>query len=570
MLKLKLENAEFNLLLYICKIVGKLMKKYVEIFRKKPRDGVITFASEGEVIHEMLQVVNKPLTTVEEKRFFHTIFTRTIKQLIDLRNLPIYCLFHHRSEGKRWSDCNEEYTVSFTDTEQYEMFSDSQILYYLQPDFPSKQELDATTGNGPVKLGILFQFFNEYDYLLFSINTSKAVKDFFKLLEKFVSELKSKLDLYRTITGLTNEVHSTKMDLNNSQIKLRETERSLKKRIYEINNLLEISSELYSILEFDQLINSALLTIVGQLGCQRAFALLYDAQSSGFTRYYTKGYAPSEREEIEFVVDDPLVSYFLQNQRPVELRDLKKQPRMKKFIDRLEKLRIEILAPIVHSNRLNGIIGCGERLYEGHFAQSDLQVFALLVSIISISISNAQMYEDMKKMSFTDAMTSLNNYRYFETRMHEEINRARRSDTPVSLLMLDIDHFKNYNDTLGHQAGDEALRVLGWILKNAVRDEDIVNRYGGEEFSIILPGLDKKVISILAERIRQKVEEHPFYKEHIQPEKRITISLGGAAFPEDADSYEELVKKADEALYFSKKAGRNRFTLYSESLTKME
>jgi len=554
----------------IANITGIVMKKYGEIFRKRTRDGDIPSGSEGDIIHNMLQVVNKPLATVEEKRFFHKIFIRTVKQLIILRNLPIYCLYHHRSEGKRWTDCREEYSVSFSDTGKYEEFSDSQPMYYLSADLPSKQEVDATTKNGPVKSGILFQFFNEYDYLLFSTNASKAVKDFFKLLEKLVSELKSKLDLYRTITDLKNEVHSTKIELNNSLIKLRETDRTLKKRIYEINNLFEISSELYSILEFDQLINSVLLTIAGQLGVQRSFALLYDAQNNGFTRYYTKGYAPSEKEKIEFIVDNPLVSYFLQNQRPVELRDLKKQPRIKKFIDRLEKLEIKILAPIVHSNRLNGLIGCGERLHGGPFAQSDLQVFALLVSIISISISNAQMYEDMKKMSFTDAMTSLNNYRYFETRMHEEINRARRSNTPVSLLMLDIDNFKNYNDTLGHQAGDEALRVIGWILKNAVRDEDIVNRYGGEEFSIILPGLDKKVISILAERIRQKVEEHPFYKEHIQPEKKITISLGGAAFPEDADSYEELVKKADEALYYSKKTGRNRFTLYSESLTKME
>ena len=555
---------------FLANLFGTVMKKYVEMFRKKARQGDFPSASEGDIIHDMLQVVNKPIATMEEKRFFHKIFLRTLKQLIILRNLPIYCLYHHRSEGKRWTDCSEDYSVSFTDTNQYEMFSDSQTLYYLQPDFPSKQELDSTTNNGPVKSGILFQFFNEYDYLLFSINTSKSVNDFFKLLEKLVGELKSKLDLYHTISNLKSEVHSTKIELNNSLIKLRETDRSLKKRIYEINNLFEISSELYSILEFDQLINSVLLTIAGQLGVQRSFALLYDAQSNGFTRYYTKGYAPSEKEEVEFVVDDPLVSYFLQNQRPVELERLKKQPRMKKFIQRLEKLEIKILAPIVHSNRLNGIIGCGERLHGGPFAESDLQVFALLVSIISISISNAQMYEDMKKMSFTDAMTSLNNYRYFKTRMNEEINRARRGNTPVSLLMLDIDNFKNYNDTLGHQAGDEALRVIGWILKNAVRDEDIVNRYGGEEFSIILPGLDKKVISILAERIRQKVEEHPFYKEHIQPEKKLTISLGGAAFPEDADSFEELVKKADEALYYSKKSGRNCFTLYSESLTKIE
>jgi diguanylate cyclase (GGDEF)-like protein len=165
-------------------------------------------------------------------------------------------------------------------------------------------------------------------------------------------------------------------------------------------------------------------------------------------------------------------------------------------------------------------------------------------------------------------MTNLNNYRYFENRLVEEINRSRRNNTCVSLLMLDIDEFKNYNDELGHQAGDEALRTVGWILKNVVRDGDIVNRYGGEEFAIILPGMEKDLISILAERIRMKIDEHPFYKQKVQPGGSLTISLGGATFPSDADDFEMLVLKADKALYHSKKSGKNRCTIFDQSVVK--
>jgi diguanylate cyclase (GGDEF)-like protein len=138
------------------------------------------------------------------------------------------------------------------------------------------------------------------------------------------------------------------------------------------------------------------------------------------------------------------------------------------------------------------------------------------------------------------------------------------------MIMLDIDNFKNYNDALGHRAGDEALEMVGAILKSTVRKDDIVNRYGGEEFAIILPGMGKDSIHILAERIRENVDQASFYKQEVQPGNSLTISLGGATFPVDADNFDDLVKKADKALYNSKTQGRNRFTLYSATCKKMQ
>ena len=155
-------------------------------------------------------------------------------------------------------------------------------------------------------------------------------------------------------------------------------------------------------------------------------------------------------------------------------------------------------------------------------------------------------------------MTNLHNYRYFEDRLKEEINRASRHNKKVSLMMLDIDHFKNYNDTLGHQAGDEVLRMIGKFLKISIRDEDIVARYGGEEFCIILPGIEKNGITILGERVRKKIESEKFFKEEVQPGGRVTISIGISTFPDDAKNYSGLVEKADKALYQAKNSGRNQ------------
>jgi diguanylate cyclase (GGDEF)-like protein len=191
-----------------------------------------------------------------------------------------------------------------------------------------------------------------------------------------------------------------------------------------------------------------------------------------------------------------------------------------------------------------------------------------LVNIISISIENAQHYEEIKNLSLTDEMTKLHNYRSFKSRLKEEVNRAKRNQSKVSLVILDIDHFKNYNDTLGHQAGDEALREVGKVLRKTVRDEDIVSRYGGEEFCVIFPGIGKEENENLGERIRLKIEAHKFYKEKVQPTGHLTISLGGATYPDDASEIHGLIQKADEALYHAKHLGRNQIQIYGKTKVK--
>jgi diguanylate cyclase (GGDEF)-like protein len=161
-------------------------------------------------------------------------------------------------------------------------------------------------------------------------------------------------------------------------------------------------------------------------------------------------------------------------------------------------------------------------------------------------------------------MTGLHNYRFFTMRLKEEIVRAGRANSNLALLILDVDFFKNYNDTLGHPAGDEILRQLSRILKASLRDNDIVARYGGEEFAIILPSTDDNGAIILAERIRKMVEDYKFPHQEIQPNGTLTISIGIALYPENALKKNDIVVAADRALYFAKEGGRNRVVQFSE------
>jgi diguanylate cyclase (GGDEF)-like protein len=158
----------------------------------------------------------------------------------------------------------------------------------------------------------------------------------------------------------------------------------------------------------------------------------------------------------------------------------------------------------------------------------------------------------------TDSLTELHNFRYFQSRLKDEISRAARHQRPFGLLILDIDHFKHYNDTNGHQMGNVLLKQMAATLREALRREDFIARYGGEEFVAILPETDRAGAAVVAERLRQAIEQTDFPARGSQPGGRLTVSVGGALFPSDASVAAGLIEKADKALYAAKKAGRNR------------
>ncbi|MHB8983859.1 MAG: GGDEF domain-containing protein [Carboxydocellales bacterium] len=170
--------------------------------------------------------------------------------------------------------------------------------------------------------------------------------------------------------------------------------------------------------------------------------------------------------------------------------------------------------------------------------------------------------EELRLQALTDGLTGLYNFRYFYYRLDEEISRSKRLNTPLSLVMIDIDHFKSYNDTHGHPRGDSLLIDLGRLFQEHVRLVDTVARYGGEEFAIILADTGNEGALIAARRILEAVESHPFTGRSSQPEGRITVSIGISNYPTDAATKEELIEKADKALYYVKSRNKNNVQLY--------
>ena len=226
------------------------------------------------------------------------------------------------------------------------------------------------------------------------------------------------------------------------------------------------------------------------------------------------------------------------------------------FITRLN-LKAFIVLPIsLHQKILGALLVEFNR--RSKLLLSEIKSLSSYANQLGIALENARLYEVVETLSITDGLTQIYNRGYFDRTFKRELNRSARYKHPISLIMGDIDHFKVYNDNNGHQAGDKALYKIGQILKENIRETDFACRYGGEEFVIILTETGKEGVLSKAEELRRRVEEYHFPDEEKQPEGRLTISFGVASFPEDAITEEDLLRKADKALYRSKEKGRNR------------
>jgi diguanylate cyclase (GGDEF)-like protein len=216
--------------------------------------------------------------------------------------------------------------------------------------------------------------------------------------------------------------------------------------------------------------------------------------------------------------------------------------------------------PLIAQDRALGCMNL--YLTERHeFDADEIQLLSTFASQAAISIENARLFEETRQLAITDELTGLANHRQFYHQLAREVRRAQRYRRPLTLLMLDLDHFKQYNDRYGHLAGDQALRETAEVLRRNARDVDVLARYGGEEFAIILPETDLERAMIQAERSRGAIADHAFRGRESNPQGDLTVSIGVASLTPTMRKIEELVHDADQALYRAKSQGRNRLEM---------
>ena len=224
-----------------------------------------------------------------------------------------------------------------------------------------------------------------------------------------------------------------------------------------------------------------------------------------------------------------------------------------------------LIAPLVHESDVVGVLCVTERYEGGPFSDSDIAYMQAFAVAAGQMVQNALQFRAAEELTLVDELTSLYNRRYFERNLQMEVQRATRYGHDVTVAMIDIDHFKQYNDCEGHQAGDDALKRVADILQDSFRRTDSVCRWGGEEFSVIMPETTREEGNGVdfVDRARIAIEEAQLtFRDRDGRSRRLTISGGVATLPLQATNWEELVKKADVALYQAKESGRNRIVGY--------
>ncbi len=329
--------------------------------------------------------------------------------------------------------------------------------------------------------------------------------------------------------------------------------------------VLHFAQRMGSVLDLGELAEAMLRPLTKAVGASQA-SLLLSGDGDFISRFAERLVEGEPITSIKLNKDSPITNWLTKEDKPLprEIIDLSPEFKETPEVERksLDALEIELLCPVKSKGNLIGILAVSKKQSGGSYSTDDIDLLVTVASEAGVVMENAQLYAKAKERAHTDELTGLFNHRYFHERLDEEISRCSRFGDIFSLLFMDMDLFKAYNDIYGHLAGDDMLKQIGQYIRNSIRSIDMAFRYGGDEFTVILPQASLDDANKVAERIRKRIEVEMDSKG-----APLTCSLGIASWPTDGVMREEIIQAADASLYYAKQMGRNRICLASEIMT---
>ncbi|MBI5049007.1 MAG: diguanylate cyclase [Deltaproteobacteria bacterium] len=337
-----------------------------------------------------------------------------------------------------------------------------------------------------------------------------------------------------------------------------------------LETILDITKTISSMLKSEEVLYTIVKRVAEITDAVRCSIVLIAKEDVGYVL------ASHENPAIKDIRLDlnkyPEIREVVKNKRPVVVEDISRDPLMaevKDLVKGLDKMN-ELVLPIVWEEKVIGTLFLRTRRFDKGFTEKEINLCQIIASSAYHAIKNARIFEEiskekdmMKALAVTDRLTELYNHDFFYTRLDEEFNRAVRYETPISLIMMDLDDFKKINDSYGHRTGDQVLKEIADLIKKLVRKTDIVARYGGEEFAVILPHTNMKGAEEEAERIRTTILSHAYAN---LTKETMSMSIGVASFPckSPITNSGDLVNFADTALYEAKRSGKNKVVVFGQ------
>ena len=337
------------------------------------------------------------------------------------------------------------------------------------------------------------------------------------------------------------------------------TNHTLAQRLQDLELIHEIGQEVTSIIDLEKLYATITETLRRHLRVQECAILVFDEKREELHVRAAFGFPdPDAIFKTTFRTGEGITGLVAETGRKIYIRDTSREERFLHYKGEGPRTPSSFLSvPLSSKGEVLGVVNFA-RPGPGSFTSTDVKMMSLVAGQVALAIANARLYTRTRELSVRDELIGINNRRHFQQMLQMEWKRAVRFRRQLSLIMIDIDHFKEYNDSFGHLQGDQALKQIGALLKKNLREVDTVARFGGEEFVLLLPDTDKRGAQVVAEKVRAVAAAHRFLTEEGQETRRVTISAGVATYPDDVGEQEDLIDQADIALYRAKENGRNR------------
>lgn len=364
-----------------------------------------------------------------------------------------------------------------------------------------------------------------------------------------------------------------------NQIQNQLTKELLLKKSKELSVIRKTSLLFQKTLDYDELIEILLktLTSVEGLNFDRAIIFLFDERMNEFIPYYLKDKnlkkrillnseeTPKEYTEIQLLkIKNSIINPFgkaFDTKEPIVIENIDNSDSVQNLIFKILKTNSFGLLPLIEKNHIKGVVFVDNYCTQNIITNEELDNSVSIIHQASTALINSNLYKQSQNLAYTDSLTGLYNKRYLDFSFEQNLGKILSKELDLATLIIDVDYFKNYNDTNGHIAGNTALKRIAELLLAESRNRDIVVRFGGEEFCILLFDIDKDGALGVAERMRNRVEKEPFLNETLQPNKNLSISIGLSMFNGE-NTLESFLEKADNALYEAKKRGRNKVVYY--------